>query len=95
MADKKTEAPILIAPEVLEAAIRDVVASELSHRRPGAAFESEEDRIAREALAAEPVLDTKPFPHTGEPPDARSPEANLASRSNIVASGPGTVADFV
>lgn len=63
--------------------------------KPGSPVETTADREAREALAEEPVLETQPEPHDGIPPDTRDPVANLASRDNIVPSGPGSVADFL
>jgi hypothetical protein len=63
-------------------------------RVPGAAVESAGDKAANDALRAEPVADTglaQPDPRI----DTRDPVANLLSRDNVVADGPGTAADFL
>lgn len=62
--------------------------------KPGSPVETTADREARETVAAEPVLDTE-VPAPPVVPDTRSPAVNLATRDNIVPSGPGTVADFL
>lgn len=62
--------------------------------KPGAPVETTADREARGLLAEDRVLETVPAPIVG-PPETHTPAANLASRDNIVPSGPGTVADFV
>lgn len=63
-------------------------------RVPGAAVESAADKAANDEVRAEPAAATAP-----EQPDpvidTRDPVANLASRGNIIADGPGTVADFL
>lgn len=63
-------------------------------RVPGAAVESAGDRAANEAFRAEPEANTglaQPDPII----DTRDPLANLNSRDNVVADGPGTAADFL
>lgn len=54
----------------------------LAHRIPGAPLETAEDRAAREAVAAEPS--SPAYCYEASTPDTRTPEANRASRDNIV-----------
>jgi hypothetical protein len=58
---------------------------------PGAPLETEADRVANAAKALEPVAETRAYEHITEyrvgEVIASSPEANLASRSNIVSDG--------
>lgn len=63
-------------------------------RVPGAAVETVEDKIANDAVRAEPQ--PKPYVRTPLPAVAsQDPVANLRSRDNIVPSGPGSVEDFL
>lgn len=63
-----------------------------SYHLPGAPLETQADREAREAKEAEPVVDPEvPEPAEYAGVDTRSPDANLATRSNIASDGPGTV----
>jgi hypothetical protein len=63
-------------------------------RVPGAAVESRADKAANDDRRAEPVADTA-VPQPDPIIDTRDAVRNLESRDNIVADGPGTVADFL
>jgi hypothetical protein len=77
------DAPLAVATEVTT-----------RHLVPGAAVETVADRVANEALRAEPVAATE-VPETPLIIETATPAANLATRSNIVPDGPGTVGDFL
>jgi hypothetical protein len=63
-------------------------------RVPGAAVETVQDKIANDAVRAEPQ--PEPYVRTPLPAvDTQDPVANLLSRDNIVPSGPGSVEDFL
>lgn len=59
--------------------------------KPGDPLETAGDRAANVARRAEPVA--APYCFEASTPDSRSPAANLASRPNIVADGPGTAGE--
>jgi hypothetical protein len=85
-----------VAPAVGDAPVVSEQVSVTAVHVPGAALETVADKEAREAKAAEAVADPEvPVPAEYAGIDTRTPEGNLATRSNIVADGPGTVADFL
>lgn len=64
--------------------------------KPGSALETEEDRVANEALRAEAEFRVNARPVAPlRDVDAASPTANYLTRNNIVPDGPGTVAEFI
>lgn len=63
--------------------------------KPGDALETHADQHANELVRLEAPIETRVPQQPTATVDCTSPAANLASRVNIVPSGPGSVADFV
>ena len=83
-----------VSPVSKETALVEPSVATTSHLVPGAPVETVADKQANDKVrAVEPVDPKVPVPQSDI--DTSSPAANLASRSNIVADGPGTVADFL
>ena len=78
---------------------KDVVETTLvryEHHLPGAPLETREQREAREAFADHKLADSLPEPAVEyDGIDTREPHLNLATRSNIVPAGPGSVEDWL
>lgn len=80
--------PVTTTPDdVVEQTVVETVT-----RVPGAAVESGADKVANDAVRAEPQADTLPV-QPDPVIDTRSALLNLATRDNIVADGPGTVGE--
>lgn len=66
-----------------------------THHRPGSALETAGDQAANRELRLEVPVETLVPLQPESAVDTTSPAANLASRVNIVPSGPGSVEDFL